>query len=451
MVIQKALGEGPMMKAVVAPEELEEYFDRLWPILRSITGEGVRRSHDILSEIIPLERIEIPSGTECFDWVVPKEWVVREAYLIDPGGKRILDIAENNLHLVNYSVPFQGVISRRDLDAHLYSRPDLPEAIPYVTSYYEPRWGFCLSHIQRDALPEGDYQVVIDTDLIEGSLTIGEAVLPGETESEVLISTYTCHPSMANNELSGPLVSAFLYRELKSMEKRRFTYRFLFLPETIGSVAYLQLRGDELKKNLLAGYVVTCVGDSGPFNYKKTRHGNHLTDRAALHVLEVDERVDAYKVHDFFPDGGSDERQYCSPGFNLPVGSLMRTMYRDYAEYHTSMDDKNFIDFNAMSDTVGVYAKIMETLEQSEVWDRVDSRCEPQLSKHGLYPSLGTIDREQISAMMWVLNYSDGTREIAEIARLSGLSIDQISNAAQQCAKAGLIVPLGHLGREGKS
>jgi len=255
------------------PTELAAYFNRLWPILRSITGEGVRKTHDILSELVPLERIEVPSGSVTFDWTVPQEWVVREAYFVTPDHRRMCDVTKNNLHLLNYSIPFRGKVSLQEIDSHLHSLPDQPDAIPYVTSYYEPRWGFCLSHNQRQALPLGDYEVVIDTDLVDGKLTLSEAVLPGQEDREVLISTYTCHPSMANNELSGPLVAAFLYRRLAALSSRRLTYRFVFLPETIGSIVYLGLRGPVLKEKLIAGFVVTCVGDPGPFNYKRSRAG----------------------------------------------------------------------------------------------------------------------------------------------------------------------------------
>ena len=260
---------------------LEDCFDRLWPIMRSITGDGVRETHDILGELIPLERMEIPSGTKTFDWTVPKEWVFRDAYVIDPNGGRILDARHNTLHLVNYSEPFRGTLSRGELDDHLYSLPERPDAIPYVTSYYRPRWGFCLSQAQRNALPDGDYQVVVDTDLIDGSLTLSECVLPGESTDEVLLSTYTCHPSMANNELSGPLVAAALAKRIAAWPKRRLTYRFVFAPETIGAIAYLSKRGEHLKQSLVAGYIITCVGIPAPFTYQRSRRGNSLADKVA--------------------------------------------------------------------------------------------------------------------------------------------------------------------------
>jgi aminopeptidase-like protein len=289
-----------------SPEDIATYFDRLWPILRSITGEGVRETHEILAELVPLKRIEIPTGTAVFDWTVPQEWVVREAYVIAPGGERILDVLDNNLQLLNYSMPFDGVVSRTELVEHLHTLPDQPEAIPYVTSYYSPRWGFCTSHRDLELLPEGDYRVVIDTELIDGSLTISEAVLPGDEDAEVLLSAYTCHPSLANNELSGPLVTAFLYRRMAALPRRRLTYRFVFLPETIGSISYLARHGAHFKQKMVAGYVVTCIGDGGSFTYKRSRRGGSAADRAAAHVLRTGRHE--HRILDFFPDSGSDER-----------------------------------------------------------------------------------------------------------------------------------------------
>lgn len=418
-------------------KELESYFDRLWPILRSITGKGVRQTYDILSELVKLERTEVPSGTQVFDWTVPKEWNVNEAYVIDPHGKRILDVHDNNLYLVNYSTPFRGVVSRDELNQYLYSLPDKPTAIPYVTSYYAPRWGFCLSQHERDALPDGNYQVIIDTELIDGSLTLSEAVLPGTSKEEVLISTYTCHPSLANNELSGPLVAAFLYRELARLEQRRFTYRFIFLPETIGAITYLHLRGEHLKKHLVAGYVVTCIGDAGNFTYKRSRRETSLADRAAEHTLKHSGKP--YKTLDFSPLG-SDERQYCSPGFNLPVGSLMRSMYGTYPEYHTSLDDKSFISFEAMAESVMLYLRVMKTLESNRLYTNLFPHGEPQLGKRGLYETLGRNTIPELSStVFWLLNYADGQHDLLWIAEKSGYSIELLGKAAQACLEVGII------------
>ncbi len=426
----------PTPQSNETPEDIAHYFDRLWPILRSITGEGVRQSHDILGELVPLTRLEIPSGSPALDWQVPQEWIVREAYIVAPDGQRILDVRENTLHLVNYAVPYRGTLSREQLEAHLYSLPEQPDAIPYVTSYYTPRWGFCLTHRQRQALPEGDYTVVVDTALFDGSLTLSEAVLPGESEQEVLISTYTCHPSLANNELSGPLVAAFLYRRLARWQTRRLTYRFVFLPETIGSLAYLQQRGEHLKERLVAGYVVTCIGDSAPFTYKRSRQGNSQADRAALYALAGHKDL---RVHDFFPSG-SDERQYCSPGFDLPVGSLMRSMYGIYPEYHTSLDNRDFVSFPAMQEAVGAYETVLQALEHNRTYRNLEPFGEPNLGRRGLYPERGTnLPPEHLSAILWVLNFSDGAHDLLDIAARSKLSLATLAAAAQACLEAGLL------------
>lgn len=419
------------------PQDIEALFDRLWPILRSITGPGVRQTHDVLSEFVALERIEIPSGTEVFDWRIPKEWRVRKAQLTGPDGRLVADVDQNTLRLVNYSVPFRGRVSRAELEAHLHSRPDMPDAVPYVTSYYEPRWGFCLSQNERDALPEGEYDVVIDSELIDGSLTVSEAVLPGEEAGEVLISTYTCHPSLANNELSGPLAAAFLYRRLAAWPSRRLTYRFVFLPETIGSIAYLSLRGDHLRSTLVAGYVLTCVGLDRSFTYKRSRRGKALADRAAEIVLR--DAALPHSVLDFFPTG-SDERQYCSPGFDLPVGSLMRGMYGTYPEYHTSKDDKALISFPALSGTIDMYERICRTLEANAVYRNLLPYGEPNLGRRGLYPSLGAANqRERVETLMWALNLSDGRHDLLAIAERSGLAFADLAEAAAQAERAGVL------------
>jgi aminopeptidase-like protein len=421
--------------------QIEALFDRLWPLLRSLTGEGVRASHDILSEYVQLQRIEVPSGTSVFDWTIPKEWNVREAYLIAPGGRRICDVADNNLRLVNYSVPFRGTLSRAALDSHLHSRPDMPDAIPYVTSYYQPRWGFCLTERERQELPDGNYEVVVDTEMSEGSLTISEAVLPGTEPDEVLISTYTCHPSLANNELSGPLVAAFLYHRLAAWPERRLTYRFVFAPETIGAIAYLAMRGDHLRERLIAGYIVTCAGLNTHLTYKRSRLGNSLADRAAVHALR---HLGAeHEVRDFAPTG-SDERQYCSPGFNLPVGSLMRGVYGEYKEYHTSFDDKSLIDFGALRGSVDAYESICRALDCNLTFENVLPYGEPQLGRRGLYPTLGTVDQKcHVEALMWALNMSDGTSDLLSIAERSGLPVAQLWTAALPAEKAGVLRRVG--------
>jgi aminopeptidase-like protein len=424
-------------------EEIELLLDRLWPILRSITGDGVRETLTILSEVAPLSRIEVASDTRVFDWTVPPEWVVREAYVLTPTGERILDVHKNNLHLLNYSAPFSGTLTRAQLDEHLYSLPEQPQAIPYITSYYERRWGFCISQHQRDQLPEGDYEVAIDTEHIQGSLSIGEAVLPGdgegerEGEGEVLISSYTCHPSLANNELSGPLVAAFLYRRLSRWRSRRLTYRFVFAPETIGAIAYLSLRGEHLREHLLAGYVVSCVGVGDRFTLKRSRRGDTLADRAALHVL--DQLPEQPRVLDFFPSG-SDERQYCSPGFNLPVASVMRSMYGTYPEYHTSLDDRELISCRALQESIDVYERILRVLDTNRSYVSRNPMCEPQLAPRNLYSTLGTRESAGFTdALLWVLNYADGEHDLLEVAGMSGIALADLVRAAAACHDAGLV------------
>lgn len=420
-----------------SPDELERLFDRLWPLLRSITGEGVRKTHDILGELVPLERLEVPTGTQVFDWTVPAEWVVRDAHVVTPTGDRILDVRENNLHLLNYSAPYRGTVSRDELDAHLYSRRDLPDAIPYVTSYYEPRWGFCLSDTMRRSLPDGDYQVVIDTELTDGSLTLSEAVLPGREKYEVLISTYTCHPSLANNELSGPIAAAFLYRRIAAWPDRRLTYRFVFAPETIGALAYLSMRGGHLRRHLVAGYIITCVGLATGFTYKRSRRGDSLADRAALHVLA--HFGVPFEVSDFTPVG-SDERQYCSPGFDLPVGSLMRGAHGAYREYHTSLDNKELIDFAALQSSIDAYEEVCRALDRTLTFRNMLPYGEPQLGRRGLYPTIGKAGQAaRVSAMMWLLNLSDGEHDLLAIAERSGLPVDVLWHAAEAAEGKGVI------------
>ncbi|HUY35264.1 MAG TPA: DUF4910 domain-containing protein [Pirellulales bacterium] len=421
------------------PGEVAGYFDRLWPLLRSLTGEGVRRTHDMLAELVPLQRLEIPSGTACFDWTIPPEWICRQAYVVAPDGRRMLDVAEHNLHLVNYSAPFRGRVTRDQLEEHLHSLPDQPDAIPYVTSYYAPRWGFCLTQRQRDRLPEGNYLVVIDTEHVAGSLTISHAVLPGDEPDEVLISTYTCHPSLANNELSGPLAAAFLHRRLAALPRRRLTYRFVWLPETIGSIAYLHLYGEHLRRRLVAGYVVSCVGDPAPFTYKRSRRGDTPADRAALVALRrlSGERT---RVLDFDPSG-SDERQYCSPGFDLPVGVIARSIYGSYPQYHTSLDNRDFISFEALVESVDALLATLGVLEHNVVYRRTNPYGEPQLGRRGLYPTLGTRRGrdERLTALRWLLNLADGRHDLVAIAERSRVDFELLREAAEECLAAGLI------------
>jgi len=422
-------------------QRIEAYFNRLWPLNRSITGQGFRESLAILEEIIPVKRLKFETGRKVFDWVIPKEWIARDAYLIAPDGKKYADFKVNNLHLMGYSVPFKGRLNLEELRPHLYSLPNMPDAIPYVTSYYHDNWGFCISHNEFENLPEGEYEVYIDSELFPGFVEIGEAVLPGDTDEEVLFSTYLCHPSLANNELSGPLTMAFLYERIKAMPSRKYTYRFVINPETIGAVCYLSERGEHLKKHLIAGYVMTCLGDAGKFTYKLSRHGDTLADRVAKVILRDSGE---HSILPFFPSGGSDERQYCSPGFNLPVGSLMRTMYGCYPEYHTSLDNKEFICFDALSGSVDMYFSIVNALESNFVWKNTVKYCEPQLGHHGLYSSVSipkSQQEERTSAILWLLNLADGEHDLLAIADRSGCKIELLISVVRELSDADLIAP----------
>ena len=419
-------------------KEIEKYFDRLFPINRSLTGDGNRESLKILSEIIDLQLSEVPSGTPCFDWIVPSEWNVREAWIKNSAGETIVDFKNLNLHLLGYSMPFHGKMTLPELDAHLFSLPDMPEAVPYLTSYYKERWGFCMKHNQRKNLKEDLYEVMIDSELNpNGSMTYGEAFIKGETDEEVLFSTYICHPSLANNELSGPLVTSFIYKLLKD-KKLHYSYRFLFLPETIGAIYYLSEYGKQLKERLIAGFVVTTIGDRGSFTYKRSRMNDSLPDRVVEMVLNQTEKE--FTIEDFFPNG-SDERQYCSPGFNLPVGSLMRTRYGKYKEYHTSDDNKSFISFEAMQKSVEKYIEIVDVIEKNRFYTNQFPFCEPQLGKRGLYPTLGSQKEVQdyVEATLWLLNLSDGTNDLISISNRSKINFNLLAQVADELLIKGLI------------
>jgi len=421
-------------------KQLESYFDRLWPITRSLTGNGNRETLKILSEIIDIKVKEVSCGTQCFDWTVPPEWNIKEAWIKDSRGNLIVDFSKNNLHILGYSEPFQGKLSFEELKSHLYTLPEQPDLIPYLTSYYKRRWGFCLSHNQLLTLDKNEtYDVFIDSSLDDnGSMTIGEAVIKGNSEKEILFSTYICHPSLANNELSGPLVSAFIYHKLKEQKSLKYTYRFIFVPETIGSIYSLSVNGEHWKKNLQAGFVLTCIGDEGKFTYKKSRIGNSLPDRVVLTLLDQTEKE--FNIVDFFPSG-SDERQYCSPGFNLPVGSLMRTMYGKYPEYHTSGDNKDFISFDAMEKSVLKYLEVIEVLERNEKYVNTMPYCEPQLGKRGLYPTLGSQKGTEdfVTTMMWILNLADGTNDLISISEKSKIPIRKLIPVISKLIENGIL------------
>ena len=420
-------------------KELEYYFDKLWPICRSITGNGLRESLGILSEILPLKITEVPTGTQVFDWSIPKEWNIEDAHIITPDGKKIADFKMNNLHIINYSIPIELELSYDELAKQVHTIPEMPDAIPYITTYYKETWGFCLEHnVWADLPKEGMYKVVIKSTLEPGSLSYGECILRGETDEEILFSTYLCHPSMANNELSGPLAAAFLYKELASMTKRKYTYRFLFAPETIGVIAFLATTGEHLKSKLKAGYVLTCVGDAGPLTYKQSKLEISDADKIAEHILQyhhINHSVIPFSV------GGSDERQYCSPGFNLPVGSLMRTPYQRFKEYHTSLDNKSFLSFKALEELVFAYKKIVEAFELNKKYRNKIQFCEPQLGKRGLYPSSvdPLFNRQELHRMLHFLSYADGETDLYSIAVKRNESMLLYGEIIKKCSDAGII------------
>jgi aminopeptidase-like protein len=417
---------------------MERYFDRLWPICRSIAGPGYRESLDILAEVMPVTRLRFPTKTKVLDWVVPREWEPRDAFFVGPDGVKRCDFKKNNLHLLGYSIPFRGDLTREQLRAHLYSLPEQPDAIPYLTSYYKKRWGFCLTHRELEALPPGHYDVVVDTELRDGHVEVGEAVLPGESEEEILFCSYLCHPSLANNELSGPLALVFLYEALSKLLIRRYTYRFVLAPETIGSVAYLSARGAHLKEHMRAGFLLTCIGDRGLFTLKRSRRADTSADRAAAAVLGA---RGPFRCEPFDPADGSEDRQYCSPGFDLPFASLMRTMYGRFPEYHTSLDNKNFISFEALTESVSMCLEVARALEANRTWINMYPFGAPQLGRRGLYPSLGsqkTIET-RLRAMLWLLNYSDGTNDILAVSEKSKASPILLHEIAEELCEHNLL------------
>lgn len=418
--------------------DIHKLAQKLWGINRSITGEGVRETLSLLRQHMPnLEIKSVSSGTKVFDWTVPREWKVSEAYVIAPNGDRILDFSVNNLHLVGYSVPFQGKLSLQELNEHLHSLPDQPEAIPYITSYYAERWGFCLSQEQRDQLKDGDYDVIIDSELFEGVLNYAELILPGETQDEVFLSTYVCHPSMANNELSGPTVVTYIAKWLQNLGSRRYTYRIIFVPETIGSITYLSMNYRDLTKNVVAGFNVSCVGDNRGYSYLPSRDGRTLSDKVARHVLHhIDPNYSVYK----WIDRGSDERQYCAPGIDLPIASIMRTKYGQYPEYHTSLDDLvNVVTPKGLDGGYWSLRRALELLEKNFKY-KVNVYCEPQMGKRGLYPTLSTKNGgDEVRFMMDFLSYCDGKHDLVDIAEKIDAASWDLYELATILEKNGLI------------
>ena len=420
-------------------EELHRFASELYPICRSITGNGVRETLKAIQEIIPLEISEIESGTKVFDWEVPKEWNIRDAYIRDGAGKRTIDFRRHNLHVLNYSVPVRATLPLSELRNHLVSIPEYPDWIPYRTSYYKPEWGFCITHNQLQALRDGDYEVCIDASLVHGSLTYGECYLQGELADEVLISAHVCHPSLANDNLSGLSVATFL-AQLLANRRLRYSYRFVFIPGTIGAIAWLA-RNTVAARRVRHGLVLTCVGDAAGFHYKKSRRGNAEIDQTLTHVLR--HCGESSEVLEFSPYG-YDERQYCSPGFNMPVGCLMRSIWGTFPEYHTSADNLEFIHPDKLAQSLAVCATAVDVLENNRRFLNQNPCCEPQLGKRNLYRSTaGDSLQDEIHARLWVLNLSDGDHSLLDIAERSGLPFAMINDAAKLLKVNGLLAEVG--------
>ena len=402
--------------------DMHQLATELWPINRSITGDGVRKTLKIIKQYLPnLKTYEVPTGTQVFDWNIPKEWRVRKAWIKKPNGEITCDFSRNNLHLVGYSIPVQKKMSLSQLNEHLYSLPDQPTAIPYITSYYEERWGFCLTENERKTLVEGDYEVFIDSELFEGSLTYGELIIPGSFEKEIFLSTYICHPSMANNELSGPCVTTYIAKWIMGLKERRFTYRIVFIPETIGSITYLSKNLDVMKKNVVGGFNVSCVGDDRSYSFLPSRKGNSISDTVGKHILKwTDKNFVEYK----WTDRGSDERQYCAPHIDLPIATIMRTKYGRYEEYHTSLDDLiNVVTPQGLEGGYNALLRAVETLEKN-LTPVVKVCGEPQLGKRGLYPNLSTKKTDsEVRLMMDLITWSDGKHTLIEIAEICEVPI----------------------------
>jgi aminopeptidase-like protein len=424
------------LDAAALGEEMHGLVRELYPIGRSITGEGLRASLRILQRVAPLALHEVPSGTQVFDWVVPREWNLRAARLTAPDGTVVADSRRSSLEVLNYSVPFRGKVRREELEPHLHSIPEQPSLVPYRTSYYREDWGFCLPHEVRLRLPPGEYDVVVDATLADGSLTYGELVLPGAQADEVLVSAHSCHPSLANDNLSGMVVAATLARLLSGLA-RRYTYRFLFIPGTIGSIAWLALHEKEAQR-IAHGLVAACLGDSGRLTYKRSRRGDAEIDRAVAHVLA--RSGEPHELRDFTPYG-YDERQYGSPGFDLAVGSLTRTPHGEYPEYHTSADAPSLVKPDRLADSLRRYLEVFEVLEGNRRYVNLSPKCEPQLGKRGLYGPVGGRSHAVASqlALLWVLNLSDGSRTLLDVAERAKLGFTEVAAAARALERAGLL------------
>lgn len=459
------------MKKLETKEDVSILFDRLFPVCRSILGEGYRESLRILEEYIPLTEEYFPSGEKVLNWTVPMEWVIREAWIKDEEGNTVVDFKTNNLHVVNYSDSIDQEMDLDELKKHIYTSLE-EDAIPYTISYYKKRWGFCMSNNQLKKLMEGKYHAYIDSEFIQGNLVVGETTLPGESNKEILLTSYLCHPSMANNELSGPLVMAMLYQRIKKWEKRKFTYRFVVNPETIGSIAYISRHGEALKQSVHAGLVFTCLGGTENLRYKTSRRENSTMDKL---VAEINgNSPGTYRIEVFNPTSGSDERQYCSPGFDLPMGQMARKVYGEYKEYHTSLDTKELMGIENIIDSCDKLEHFL--LQHEEKADVLEKKAdynknadkqegeifyknlypygEQKLGDYNLYPSLNSNGKRCdesnslinqpwfISSVMMLLNYSDGEHSLEYCAKRLNMEVDVLNKVAQILVEKGLLEQL---------
>jgi aminopeptidase-like protein len=430
----------------LTPEALEagsgmyKLMGEMYPLCRSITGDGLRDSLRMIQKHIPLELHEVPSGTPVFDWNIPKEWNIRDGYVKAPNGQKVVDFQRSCLHVVNYSVPVHAKMPLAKLKEHLHTLPDHPDWVPYRTAYYKEAWGFCLSQRTLESLEEGEYEVVIDSSLQDGNLTYGECYLKGATEDEFLFSSHSCHPSLCNDNLSGMVLTTFLAKHLQN-RKLRYSYRFIFAPGTIGAITWLA-HNESKTPRIKHGLVAACVGDKGDFKYKKSRRGDADVDKAVVHALKHSGQ--AYSVSDFTPYD-YDERQYCSPGFNLPVGSLTRTPHDAYQENHTSADNMDFVGPQYLAGSFQVYSNVVGILEQNKKYLNTNPKCEPRLGKRGLYGAFGgKKDANTYElAMQWTLNYSDGQHTLLDIANKSGFRFEVIKEAALKLLEHNLLVEPG--------
>ena len=428
------------MSSVKCPEGLQMYdlVSRLFDICRSLTGKGVRSTLRIIKEHLPgLAIHEIPSGTRCFDWIVPDEWNIYDAYILDEKGRKLVDFSDNNLHVVGYSVPVDKEVNLDELQNHLFSLSDMPNAIPYSTSYYKPFWGFCITHRERDKLRAQRYRVVIDSELKPGNLTYGDLVLPGRCDKEVLFSTYICHPSMANNELSGPVLATFLARWLNTLDNK-YTYRFVFAPETIGAYVYLNEHLQHLKANTIAAFNLTCVGDDRAVSFLPSRNGNTLADRTARHVLR--HCIPKFREYSFIHDRASDERHYCSPGVDLPMVSIMRSKYGTFPEYHTSLDDLSVVCPAGFQKSFDLHKECVLLLEGNRVYE--SKICgEPHLGRRGLVQEMGGL--HEINPVRKIIQdfliCCDGSEDVIAIAEKIGVYAGDLLPVVDTLRENGLI------------